>query len=224
MVPSSGWGSSGEVFGGSVLGNEGHTKFLVILVQSGLGNRIQTIASSAILAYLMDRVLVIDWPMDHDCGSHLTDLFKEERAPHHSDHALLYHPENVYTPKGVTPQHLAQECIIDFTHDQGSFKDFWFLLSPNIYETVDLQCDIIKLHSNIKFTSLIENSRVFQTEKFSKKLSLLGEDPFGKMIRRIFNNPVDSIMNTIIKFKRDYGLTSRHRWMSLHSRYMHVHI
>ena len=203
----------------SVLGSKGLSKFLVIQVQGGLGNRIQTIASSAILASLMDRVLVIDWPVDHDCGSHLIDLFKEIKAPHYSKHALLYHLENVYTSPGVTPEHMVQECNVDLTHNMGTFKDFWFLLNPNIYDTMDHHCDIIKLQSNIKFTSLILKSRVFQSEKFSKKLSLLGKDPFATMIRRLFNYPSDAVMKMVSRFRRDYALTSSHKWLSLHSRY-----
>lgn len=225
---SGGWNSDGDGFGSSALEFKGFSKFLVIEVQSGLGNRIQTIASSAILALLMDRVLVIDWPVDNDCGSHITDLFKEASAPKHSGHALLYHTENMYTSAGMDPQYVVQECNIDFTHDMGSFKDFWFLLNPSIHEAMNLHCDIIRIRSNIKFASLIEKSRVFQKEEFSRKLSPLGKDPFSAMIRRLFNNPVDTIMDKISKFKGDYALTTNHRWMSLHSRYentyMHTYI
>ena len=220
---SRGWNSAGDIYGSSVLGNKGLSKFLVIQVHSGLGNRIQTIASSAILAFMMDRVLVIDWPVNDDCGLHMTDMFKEVRAPHNSDHALLYHAENIYTPAGMDPEHIVQECNVDFTHDSGTFEDFWILLNPNIYEAINLQCDIIKIQGNLKFSSLMEKSRVFRTEQFSGKWSLLGKDPFSAMIRRLFNNPVDKIMDIILTFKRDYALTSNHKWMSLHSRYVNTY-
>ena len=41
-------------------------KFIVIESEGGLGSRISSLISCAYLAYLMDRVLVIDWKVSED--------------------------------------------------------------------------------------------------------------------------------------------------------------
>ena len=48
-----------------------------------------------ISAFLMNRVLVIDWPIDRSCGQKFSDLFVETRQGLFSK-TILYTPEELY--------------------------------------------------------------------------------------------------------------------------------
>ena len=69
----------------SLLDQRGIMKVLLVEVRSGLGNRISSIASSAILAFLMNRVMVIDWVVDEGCGTEMEKLFEVSDVRNNED-------------------------------------------------------------------------------------------------------------------------------------------
>ena len=186
---------------------------------------------------------MIDWPIDRSCGQKFSDLFIETRQGLFSK-TILYTPEelyvsynnnassvplhNLYSNIGINgvntnvnvndnedaDQKIVTECSLDFKLVDGTFRDFWVLLNPRIYDDLNTQCTVIRIKSNLRFSQLIDNAPTFDRPWLDHKLSLLGNDPFRRMMRKLFIPKAD-IMTKVDATKK---LMKGYSWMSVHAR------
>lgn len=188
----------------------------------------------------MNRVLVIDWPIDRSCGQTFSDLFIESRQGLFSK-SILYTPGELYmntnTNTSSVPmqqlynvgdinvninvndnesvyQKIVTECSLDFKLVDGTFRDFWAILNPRIYDDLNKQCTVIRVKSNVRFSQLIDKAITFDRPWLDSKLKLLGSDPFRRMMRKLFV-PKPEIISKVDVTK---NLMKGHSWMSIHAR------
>ena len=96
----------------------------------------------------------------------------------------------------------------------GSYRDFWSILNPDIYNDIDQTCGIIRIKGNLKYISLINDSRAFDHPKFDGRLKLLGADPFKTFLNKLFI-PVKPILDTVTTIN---NMFLNFKWMAIHSR------
>ena len=185
---------------------------------------------------------MIDWPIDRSCGQKFSDLFIEIRQGLFSKSIMFSTRElyvnygnnvsslpmdqlysdvrddsvnmNFHVNKNDAYQKIVTECSLDFKLVDGTFRDFWVLLNPRIYDDLDKQCAVIRLKSNVRFSQLIDKAITFDRPWLDHKLKLLGSNPFRRMMRKLFV-PRPEIMSKVDDTK---NLMKGHSWMSLHAR------
>ena len=182
-------------------------KFLVVEPEGGLGTRIAGIISSAFLAFVMDRVLVIDWKSTQNFPSTFNDLFHLVDASSPSSNNVLYGESSVYD-RTLPPN--VQECTFDLS-SKTNFFDFWVLVEKELYVMMDAECAVIRIRTNQLFLELVEQS------VYGKKVLELSKIkyPYGHILRKILR-PSKDIRNKILHFSKTS--TTDGKWLSVHSR------
>ena len=191
----------------SVLVSKFARKFLVVEPEGGLGSRIAGIISSAFLAFIMDRVFVIDWRVTSNLPSTFGDLFHIVEASTPSAHNILYGESSVYDR--TLPSNV-QECTFDLS-SKSNFMDFWILVELEIYKKMDAECDVIRIRTNQLFLELLENSSYGKKVLEASKIKY----PYGHILRKILR-PSKDIRNKILHFSKTS--TTDGQWLSVHSR------
>jgi len=79
---------------------------------------------------------------------------------------------------------------------------------------LDSECDIIRIFTNAKFTSLMIQSKTFSGDFTRAKLKQIGSDPFISIMRKLFI-PKKNLMERVNRVIRMMGNA---KWMSIHSR------
>ena len=182
-------------------------RFLVIEPEGGLGSRIAGMVSSAFLAFVMNRVLVIDWKATPSLPSNFNDLFHLVEASSPSSQNILYGESSIYD-RTLPPN--VQECAFDLS-SKSNLVDFWVLVEMELYNKMDAECDIIRLRTNQLFLDLLENSPYGMKALGAAKIKY----PYGHILRKILR-PSKDIRNKILHFSKT--LATDDVWLSVHSR------
>lgn len=185
-----------------------------------LGHRLLTLASTALLAVLMDRTLEIDWDVNPKiCPYAYTDLF----TPLKSDGSLKTdgtpsRPGMTYTAFDYAPRHFARTgsglvntCQVRL--DQWNFDMFYLLKDRQLYDRMNWNCDIIYLKSNQFFSSLLLDENVFGEE--AQDLKFQYAQPFSDFSKVVFvpRFGVNTAVNAFIG-KRFAGM----KWLSFYAK------
>lgn len=142
-------------------------KIIVDIGRSGLGNRIFSIVSAALLATQMDRVLDIRWKISNSCGDSYEHLFALPGGKKFVDEMtfkpFIYWGENhVFN----TAELNRQVCEIHFTQfidfhrpTDKPFQQLNILRDDDLLERTNELCENIYLESNIYYGHLLSHKR-----------------------------------------------------------------
>ena len=181
-------------------------RFIVVQPETGLGCRISGVVSTGFLAYVTNRVLVIDWHSSQEHSSNFAELFMNKDKKNMS--AVIYDTRDFYDST-VPPN--ANECLLDLTA-KNRFIDFWGLINSEIWSKLDAQCDIIRLITDELFLDIVQKTEMGKQKK--EEIS---------QIRYLYGHFLNKTLvpSTNLKLKINHFLkttTHRAKWMSIHSR------
>jgi hypothetical protein len=138
-------------------------KIIVDVGQSGLGNRIFSVVSAALLATQMDRVLDVRWRVSSGCGESYNNLFT---IPGGKDlkRSITYKPfiywgeNNLYNTAELNDQvcqvHFDQ--FIDFYRPTDKpFQQLNLITDDDLLIRANDECDTIYLESNVYYGHLL---------------------------------------------------------------------
>lgn len=197
-----------------------HTKkrILLDLGLSGLGNRLLAIASTSVMALMMDRVIEIDWKRNTGCDATFENLF------HPASARTVVQPfvSGYQTKKAAmkTIEKVEKQCRIhlDGAKDENGNPDylqFHLVNNTALFKRLDDECDVIYIKANIYYTHLLYSDPIHALSHNRKKF----DRPFYHISNILFR-PQKQIMHRIqyiMKKKFDAG-NKNSKWLSIQAR------
>ena len=173
---------------------------------AGFGNKLISIASTSILATLMNRILELDWSTSRK----FEELFNF--LPGGEPMQEVFRDAN--STSANTFETVVSECTVKFT-PINDYQHFWFLRHPQLFQKLDQSCDIIHIIGNAYWAPFLMDPTVFG-EKAQALKSVFGEDPYHS-IAKCHMSPkpqyAQESQKIVTEMKNSGG-----KWLSIHAR------
>ena len=184
-------------------------RIILSVNKCGLGNRMVSLASTVMLALLMDRVVELDWINNRYCSASYSELFhaKPQTNLAHDFRPFIYNPS---TPHPSDVKQKKKVCQVYF--DQTlNYKHLSFLAEKSLFDRLNEECHVIKIQANIYYAHLLLNDLIGSRLKKTFHLT----SPFHHIAQIVFR-PDDSKRQMANDFILEH--MKGEKWLSIHAR------
>ena len=184
-------------------------RIILSVNKCGLGNRMVSLASTIMLALLMDRVVELDWKNNRYCSASYTDLFhaKSQINLNHDFRPFIFDP-TMQHPNDVKSRRRVCQLYFDQTLN---YKHLSFLAEKNLFDRLNNECHVIKIQANIYYAHLLLNDNIGSRLKKTFHLT----SPFHHIAQIVFR-PDDARRQSANEFILEH--MKGEKWLSIHAR------
>ena len=194
---------------GSVKSCISKKRIILSVNKCGLGNRMVSLASTIMLALLMDRVVELDWINNRYCSASYMELFhaKPQINLAHDFRPFIFDP-TMQHPSDVKSKRKICQVYFDQTLN---YKHLSFLAEKSLFDRLNEECHVIKIQANIYYAHLLLTDKIGSRLKKTFHLT----SPFHHIAQIVFR-PDESKR----QLANDFILENMkgEKWLSIHAR------